>query len=640
MHRLRTSIGLLVALFPHAAPAELSPAASIGGKFGSAIGSTGFDTVIAAEAEDGEGAVFVYSRTFQTWGQDTRVNPPDVAGTAFGATVALAPDGRHLVVGRIPNPSGSRRELLSYRKLASGEWQFEATLTHPQPLPGSDSFGVSGVAIGGDLLLVGDPLYNEGRGGVFIYRRAATGWVFEGNVGAGLSLREGDQFGEAVATDGMRVIVGAWGVDRGSSPTNDGKAFIFERSGTGWLVVATFASPDTGGQARFGRAVAIEGSTAIVGADGDAGSNRSGAAYVYTLDGGAWASRATLEPSDGAADDLFGYSVSLTGTNPLVALIGAPGEDHSSKTENGAAYVFTGSGATWTQRRKLHPVKIENDDEFGRAVSVNALSGLLVATVGAPLTNAPLSDQGAAYIYESTNGGVTWSAPLPLIGAEPPEISGDVGNGRMLEDSIQTRAVTLTDEDTPAESLLLDANASPSLFANIAGGLNPGGANRTLTLQPKSNEFGSGADITLEVTDGLAVGSRTFEIDVVPVNDKPSVTLGALRIEHEVAGSTPISKPGFATFSAGPANEASQSVDRYELRVVDPSGVLSAEVRLLRDGLLNYVLSGAPGQATVGVKVRDTGGTTDGGVNLSDEVQFVIENGTARDELFRSGFED
>jgi hypothetical protein len=208
----------------------------------------------------------------------------------------------------------------------------------------------------------------------------------------------------------------------------------------------------------------------------------------------------------------------------------------------------------------------------------------------------------------------------------------------MLEDDVTTRTLTLSDADTPVDQLVLDGSEPTALFPNIDEGLNPGGTNRTLTLRPKADQFGT-AQITLDVTDGLAVGSAAFQIEVLPVNDKPSVALQSSQLTHAEASSKAVSLSGFATFSAGPANETSQVVDRYELLLLDPNGVLQAPPVITRSGTFNYILSGQTGRATVGISVRDSGGTADGGDDLSDEAVVVIDNAAAGDPLFANGFE-
>ena len=67
----------------------------------------------------------------------------------------------------------------------------------------------------------------------------------------------------------------------------------------------------------FGGSVAINGTTVIVGAryDDDNGSN-SGSAYLFDTTTGTQIAK--LLPSDGAADDYFGYSVASCGTTAIV----------------------------------------------------------------------------------------------------------------------------------------------------------------------------------------------------------------------------------------------------------------------------------------------------------------------------------
>jgi hypothetical protein len=73
--------------------------------------------------------------------------------------------------------------------------------------------------------------------------------------------------------------------------------------------------------------------------DGDNGTD-SGSAYVFTRDAvtGLWTEQEKLLPADGAANDRFGTSVSLSSTGAK-ALVGAYGDDDNG-TDSGSAYVF------------------------------------------------------------------------------------------------------------------------------------------------------------------------------------------------------------------------------------------------------------------------------------------------------------
>ena len=133
----------------------------------------------------------------------------------------------------------------------------------------------------------------------------------------------------------------------------------------------------------FGSGVAISGSTMVVGAP------YSNSAYVYTGSGTTWTQEATLTPSDGVASDYFGFSVAVSAGEIVV---GAPCHSTSSNSCTGAAYVFTGSGATWTQTAEMNDPGQTADDFFG--LPVNIASGSIL--VGASGEN---SAEGSVFVY-------------------------------------------------------------------------------------------------------------------------------------------------------------------------------------------------------------------------------------------------
>jgi hypothetical protein len=98
-----------------------------------------------------------------------------------------------------------------------------------------------------------------------------------------------------------------------------------------------------------------------------------------------WSQQAELTASDGASSDELGYSVSLSGTT---ALVGAP--FHTVGPNTGAAYVFTESGGTWSEQAEL---TASDGDLFGWSVSLSGTTALIGArddTVGSN------EEQGAA----------------------------------------------------------------------------------------------------------------------------------------------------------------------------------------------------------------------------------------------------
>ncbi|RMF71553.1 MAG: hypothetical protein D6744_17805, partial [Planctomycetota bacterium] len=100
----------------------------------------------------------------------------------------------------------------------------------------------------------------------------------------------------------------------------------------------------------FGGSVSISGDTAVIGAylDDDNGVD-SGSAYVFTRSGSVWTQQAKLLPADGAASDQFGLSVSIDGDT---AVIGAYADDDNGSA-SGSVYVFRWNGSSWVQEQKL-----------------------------------------------------------------------------------------------------------------------------------------------------------------------------------------------------------------------------------------------------------------------------------------------
>ncbi|BCV07180.1 MAG: hypothetical protein Ct9H90mV1_1520 [Prasinovirus sp.] len=82
----------------------------------------------------------------------------------------------------------------------------------------------------------------------------------------------------------------------------------------------------------------------------DEGGTDAGAVYVFTGSGSTWTQQVKLMAGDIEAQDWFGWSVSISG-NTIV--VGANQEGRGG-TNAGAAYVFTGSGSTWSQQAKTH----------------------------------------------------------------------------------------------------------------------------------------------------------------------------------------------------------------------------------------------------------------------------------------------
>jgi len=107
--------------------------------------------------------------------------------------------------------------------------------------------------------------------------------------------------------------------------------------------------------------------------------------------------RAKLTASDGAADDNFGWSVSIDGDTMV---IGARYDD-DKESDSGSAYVFTRDTAGdlasgWTQVAKLTADDGAESDYFGYSVSIDGDTMVIGAYKDSHIAN----DVGPAYVFE------------------------------------------------------------------------------------------------------------------------------------------------------------------------------------------------------------------------------------------------
>jgi hypothetical protein len=212
-----------------------------------------------------------------------------------------------------------------------------------------DNFGVS-VSVSGDAALVGayrDNAKSTDSGSAYLFSRSGSTWSQQAKLTASDGA-VGDNLGISVSLSGDTALVGAYGDDdKGSS---SGSAYLFLRSGSSWSQQGKLTAWDGAAEDYFGESVSVSGNTALVGAyrDDDKG-GASGSAYLFSRSGSTWSLQGKLTASDGAALDYFGHSVSVSGDT---ALVGAYFDDDKG-TDSGSAYLFSRSGSTWSQQGKL-----------------------------------------------------------------------------------------------------------------------------------------------------------------------------------------------------------------------------------------------------------------------------------------------
>jgi hypothetical protein len=251
-------------------------------------------------------------------------------------------------------------------------------------------------------------------------------------------------FGDSVAlsADGNTALIGGYG-----DADDNGAAWVFIRTGSTWSQQTKFvdAGPDSG--AHFGRSVALsaDGNTALIGGPDDSGS--VGAAWVFTRTGPNWAQQAKLVDTGPDAGANFGTSVSLSG-NGQIALIGGPA-DSSNK---GAAWIFTVSGTTWTQQAKLVDTGADAGAAFGDSVALSADGG--TALIGGPIDGG---DNGAAWIF--TGSGSSWTQQAKITS---PDTLSEFGEAVALSANGGTALIGAFDDDTDVGAAWVFAGSGAS----------------------------------------------------------------------------------------------------------------------------------------------------------------------------------
>ncbi|MBI4703474.1 MAG: FG-GAP repeat protein [Deltaproteobacteria bacterium] len=200
-----------------------------------------------------------------------------------------------------------------------------------------------------------------------------------------------DWFGYSVSLSGDTALVGAHQED--DNGNDSGSAYVFVRSGASWTEQAKLLASDGAADDWFGYSVSLSGDTALVGAYGDDDKDKErGSAYVFIRNGASWTEQAKLVASDGHDGDQLGISVSLSGDT---ALVGAYHDNDNGK-DSGSVYVFIRNGASWTEQAKLVASDGASGDEFGFSVSFSGDTAL----VGAYYDNDNGKDSGSAYVFQ------------------------------------------------------------------------------------------------------------------------------------------------------------------------------------------------------------------------------------------------
>lgn len=358
-----------------------------GGSFGNAVAISGSTMVVGAESANSDiGAAFVYTGSGSTWTFVTELTPGDgTANDSFGYSVAVS--SGLIVVGSVNHSTSPLTgEGAAYIYTNGGSYSQQAELIDPGAAT-NDFFGANVATLSTSTVLVSAPFEDADEGAVFAYTESGSVWPATPTntlTAPGGSYGYGDIFGEGLAVSSTTVVVGAPGSPGATPPAtcsgssagagcSTGAAYVYQKRSSGFVEKAKLTASngegcsatcssgvDVMGGDYFGWSVAIKGTTVAASSpwasqppapDGSTtyAPSSTGAAYVFTKSGSTWTQKAELsDPAEvtSGVQNWFGWHIAVMSSSAVVAT--APYDpEGSSGNGTGAAFVFTKTGRSW-----------------------------------------------------------------------------------------------------------------------------------------------------------------------------------------------------------------------------------------------------------------------------------------------------
>ena len=326
------------------------------------ISGDGKTGVAGSVNHDGaKGAIYVYD--FTDWVAPTKLQASDKqSNDEFGYSVAISNDGNTIAVG------APFSDYYSYNNAgavyiftkSNGSWSQQDKLVTSDAYTNS-FFGMSvAISHNGNLVVAGAPGDLTYAGSAYVFTRSGSTWSQEQKLGVGGTVAEVgyDEAGSSVSVsgDGLHIMVGAKYED--TTATNAGSIYYWTRpsSGANATMRQRFQHSDASQYDNAGKLNSIEisgdGNTFVMGVEMERTNadqntvNSRGAAYLFTRSGNTWTQRKRFLAYDGASWDYFGCSVSISNAGDRV-IVGAQGEDGSSVWDSGSVYMYIRGSNNW-----------------------------------------------------------------------------------------------------------------------------------------------------------------------------------------------------------------------------------------------------------------------------------------------------
>ena len=305
-------------------------------------------------------------------------------------------------------------------------------------------------------------------------------------------------------------------------------AYVFTANGADWTEQASLVATDAAGAYNFGFAVALDGTTALVGAYTDwVNAQFSGSAYTFEGSGASWLQTRKFSAGDGAYNDQYGISVALDGGR---AIIGAYQDDTVGGADAGSAYIYSEGVYEVAEDEQLTvaaPGILANDtDPEGGSLEATAVvgpqHGILGLNADGSFTYDSVADYSGPDSFTKTasdglldSNVATVSIVVTPVNDAPVAVADSYS---VAEDGTLTRTapgVLANDVDADGDSLEATTVAGPlhgTLDLNVDG---------SFTYEP-AEEYSGPDSFTYQAYDGGTYSNTvTVTITVTSVNDAP-----------------------------------------------------------------------------------------------------------------------
>ncbi len=654
------------------------------------MGASAFAPAVNLDSLDGSNGFRIDGQGFNHFSGFSVSGVGDVNGDALDDLVVSA-------TGASPNGTNSGSSYVVFGR--SGAAAFPSSINLGD-LNGSTGFRLDGVSAhdrsglavsaAGDIngdgmadLIIGAPYAasadysTTGNGYVVFGRQAAVPFppvinlsTLDGSNGFRvIGVTHNDRAGRAVSAagdingDGVDdLIIGAFGV--GDNFTYFGSSYVlFGRTGVGAFGASVNLSALDGSNGfridgaaahdRAGRAVSAAGDVngdglddVIVGAyHADASGPDAGSSYVVFGRSGPGAflpvvSLGTLKGSEGVrvdgvnANDSSGVAVSgnfdINSDGLSDLLIGANRAGPNGTASAGSSYVVYGNAAPLRDGPSeyiLPPILEDTAAVSGYRVR-NLVGGVYLDAQ--PLTGVAID-----------------SSPNMATGAWRYAMTGTPG-AAVPAGLTAMNALILGASSSGPDAGQLGFAPSPDFFGDSAPIMLRMWDGTGRAPDPVNLVFGSGQNVSPVVNSigGFSNDANLVRViqPVLPVNDAPSFS--ASDPPSVINTSGVVQFYGWASFAPGPSNESDQLAVAYIVSAVSNPSLFAAGFapRVISkggSGTLQFAPASTTtsGTSTFSVRVRDTGGTANGGVDLSPAQTFTITITPSTPLVFLDGFE-